>query len=196
MSSKQNPHTFVLALVLSAGVFGCGEDEPDPCLGVDPALETPTIELGTGFRSFQEITDTVPAYLGVQGSYHTFTSIRTTGFYPGPEDEIDRVYHGAVNKLDQKRKLLNPIIRYEVLRPQGELITSRELQEPLEPMGDTAADRTGDIVGFASNDGVAELEGVPARLSVSITDLCGREAKREITGLEIHIQEGDGLGGD
>ena len=124
--------------------------------------KTPTLELGTGSLAFEALPDGADLgfYLGPQGGYHVFGSLRATGIEPGDPDDpfgpgsplvslvlsVDGAQVGAL--LEQPR----------LFSEEGDLLVLLGQRVVIELPDPTV------------------LDGSPAVLSAAIEDSCGRTA--------------------
>ena len=174
-------------LVCLTALLGCGGDE-DPC--GDLVGAEATVRLGTGERSFEPLASggTVVAHRGIQNGFHVFGSIEATGFYPGPDEEIERYFgdSGATSSVELRRR--NPRTSYALTGDGGTVLADWTVQEPLLPEGETMM-RSGDVVFLELGVTAEDLNGQVADFEVTVTDLCGQEAMDEVVDLTLTVVE-------
>jgi hypothetical protein len=97
--------------------------------GTGAASAPPTLELGTGERTFEPLGPVINCYMGPQGLFHVYLSLRATGVDPGSAD---------VPPATCDMTTVNPCVAFTVT----DVTAGRELDAfvpqrlPLMPSGD------------------------------------------------------------
>lgn len=113
-------HAAVLVKIVFIWLCSCDKDDKTSTnSGCEP--REATLEIGTGEQTFEPLQENsdLNFYLGPQGGYHVFGSLRTTGLDPGipsdpfgpesPSITIEVVHQGAlVGHLTEQPRLLTP----------------------------------------------------------------------------------------
>ncbi len=125
----------------------------------DAAVE-PWIEIGTGARAWQPLTDgqEVPIIRGLQGGFHVWGAFRGGGFA------------GA-----------NPTVNFDLHLGERRLAWAEYYEELLPRSADGDIDYAGVSVIYESNDDVEPTSGMTMRLTVRIRDDEGTDLTDETT---------------
>jgi hypothetical protein len=117
------------------------------------------VEVGTGQTSFVSIPggEDLPFYMGPQGGFHVWGSVRARGYTPAASNDP--------NDLD------HPVVRFTLQRGSEAVAGTSPLHWNLAPVGDGWREKTGAFVIFSAPSPLA-LEGEAVSLQVQLTDRC------------------------
>jgi hypothetical protein len=156
------------AISLAAGVA---------CLPADPPGAV-TLELGSSEEGFVPLPNdgAIALHAGVQGGFHVYLAVRTTGIAPGSRDEPPRL-------CDERGRFRNPCIDFDVV----DLDTGRRLDAfvglrlPLSETSPGVHDLVPPRLVTLAVRSLDEVDGHRFRVSAEIGDASGRRLAREVT---------------
>ena len=130
------------------------------CGGIPCEAETASLEVGTGEDIFVplESGDPLPFYLGPQGGFHVFASLRASGIYEG-EDRFDED---------------NPLVSISIETATEAVAAAAQ---PIQFLG---GELLGQLVVLA-HPNPPSLEGGTVTYRASVEDACGLNAEDTVT---------------
>ena len=141
-------------------IAACGKEEPAPGNQTPTCVQGPMeVEVGTGQTTFVPMANggDLPFYMGPQGGYHVWGSVRARAYTPAASSNPNDPDH--------------PVVRFLLQRGSETVASTSQLHWYLAPVGDGWREKTGAFV-VMSVPAPPDLEGEAVSLEVRVTDRC------------------------